>query len=195
MMTKIIIPSLMVATILVAGIFAFMPVEQASTVHTILQDTTGTWQTDSLTYTTATSGAAVAADFSITVDADGPFAINGIYVYWDDATLDENNDDSETITTTTCTVNDDQDDDVVYDITDVVLGGDDDAGDIIEQDLFEIMNLPTDAEAIVIDASDSFDCTMALDTDGTDTDGFIFTVFVTGFGPGDIDVTSTDSTP
>ena len=33
MMTKIIIPSLMVATILVAGIFAFMPIEQASTVH------------------------------------------------------------------------------------------------------------------------------------------------------------------
>src|SRR3989338_8606613 len=87
-MNKLAIPAILTATIMVAGMFAFMPVEQASTVHTTLQDTTGTWQTDSLTYTTATSGAAVAADFSITVDADGPFAINGIYVYWDDATLD-----------------------------------------------------------------------------------------------------------
>jgi len=38
-MNKIIIPSILVATILVAGIFAFMPIEQASSVHTTIQGT------------------------------------------------------------------------------------------------------------------------------------------------------------
>ena len=32
-MNKIAIPAILVATVMVAGMFAFMPVEQASTVH------------------------------------------------------------------------------------------------------------------------------------------------------------------
>jgi len=35
-MNKLTIPAILVATVMVAGIFAFMPVEQASTVHTTL---------------------------------------------------------------------------------------------------------------------------------------------------------------
>jgi len=35
-MNKLTIPTILVATVMVAGIFAFMPVEQASTVHTTL---------------------------------------------------------------------------------------------------------------------------------------------------------------
>jgi len=35
-MSKLIIPAILAATVLVAGIFAFMPVQQASTVHTTL---------------------------------------------------------------------------------------------------------------------------------------------------------------
>ena len=41
-MNKLIIPTILIATVLVAGIFAFMPVEQASTVHeTIIADIGG----------------------------------------------------------------------------------------------------------------------------------------------------------
>ena len=36
-MNKLAIPAILAATVLVAGIFAFMPVEQASTVHTVVQ--------------------------------------------------------------------------------------------------------------------------------------------------------------
>ena len=35
-MNKIAIPALLVATVMVAGMFAFAPVEQASTVHTTI---------------------------------------------------------------------------------------------------------------------------------------------------------------
>jgi len=38
-MNKLTIPAILVATVMVAGIFAFMPVEQASTVHTTIQGT------------------------------------------------------------------------------------------------------------------------------------------------------------
>lgn len=42
-MKKIIIPTILTATVLLAGMFAFMPVEKASTVHTTIQATTGTF--------------------------------------------------------------------------------------------------------------------------------------------------------
>ena len=38
LMNKFAIPAILVATVMVAGIFAFMPVEQASTVHTTIID-------------------------------------------------------------------------------------------------------------------------------------------------------------
>jgi len=38
-MIKYTIPTILIATVLVAGIFAFMPVEKASTVHTTIQGT------------------------------------------------------------------------------------------------------------------------------------------------------------
>ena len=37
-MNKIVIPALLVSTVMVAGMFAFMPVEQANTVHTTITD-------------------------------------------------------------------------------------------------------------------------------------------------------------
>jgi len=39
-MNKLIIPTILTATVLVAGMFAFMPVQQASTVHTTVQANT-----------------------------------------------------------------------------------------------------------------------------------------------------------
>jgi len=44
-MNKLTIPSILVATVMVAGIFAFMPVEQASTVHDTIQATSVQIQT------------------------------------------------------------------------------------------------------------------------------------------------------
>jgi len=38
-MNKLTIPAILVATVMVAGIFAFIPVEQASTVHETIQGT------------------------------------------------------------------------------------------------------------------------------------------------------------
>ena len=37
-MNKIIIPTLLIATVIAAGFFAFSPVEQASTIHTTITD-------------------------------------------------------------------------------------------------------------------------------------------------------------
>ena len=45
-MNKLTIPSILAATVLIAGIFAFMPVEKASTVHTSLGDKIDDVQTD-----------------------------------------------------------------------------------------------------------------------------------------------------
>ena len=39
-MNKLLIPTILTATVLIAGIFAFMPVEQASTVHDTIIDST-----------------------------------------------------------------------------------------------------------------------------------------------------------
>ena len=41
-MKKIVIPAILAGIVLVAGIFALMPVEKATTVHTTIQTTTGT---------------------------------------------------------------------------------------------------------------------------------------------------------
>lgn len=39
-MNRLVIPSILTATVLIAGIFALMPIEKASTVHTTIQATT-----------------------------------------------------------------------------------------------------------------------------------------------------------
>ena len=45
-MNKFAIPAILTATVLLAGIFAFSPVEQASTVHTTIQTAVGTQQAE-----------------------------------------------------------------------------------------------------------------------------------------------------
>ena len=48
-MNKLLIPSILAVTIIVAGIFAFMPIDEATTVHTTLQSSTAaTTQTTTL---------------------------------------------------------------------------------------------------------------------------------------------------
>jgi len=74
-MNKLMIPAILAATVLVAGIFAFMPVEQASTVHTTIQAST-THLVDTTVEATASGD-----NFLITCPAtsDGCI-INEIYV-------------------------------------------------------------------------------------------------------------------
>ena len=194
-MNKITIPVILTATVLVAGIFAFMPIDEATTVHTTIGRTLSS---DTLLFTTATEGAAVAADFTVEASG-GDVKLTGLYIWWDDATLDEANNDSEDITLTTCSLTSGiGDDDIVYDTTDVVLGGDDNAGDIIEQDVWNTIDSPSDpdkANGIYIESSQGFACTMENDTDGTGTDGFQFTVVAYGEGIGTVSITSTDTNP
>ena len=45
-MNKLAIPSILAATVLIAGIFAFMPVEKASTVHTGINERINAVDTD-----------------------------------------------------------------------------------------------------------------------------------------------------
>ena len=64
-MNKITIPALLLGVVMIAGAFAFMPVQEASTVHTTSATTLGA---DAIT-------AAKIADASITADQIGPNAI------------------------------------------------------------------------------------------------------------------------
>jgi len=79
---KIIIPAILTATVLIAGFFAFMPVEKASTVHVSIGQsqllaltatgvTPGTAATDTATWTIGQPFCVVAASFTPTVDAGG----------------------------------------------------------------------------------------------------------------------------
>ena len=70
-MNKIVIPAILVVTVLVAGIFAFMPIDKATTVHTTLQSAS-----DATTQTT-----------TITDDIADEVRDQDRYVYWNiDAT-------------------------------------------------------------------------------------------------------------
>ena len=48
-MNKLLIPTMLTAAILIAGVFAFLPIEQASTVHTTIINTLGGADNDDLT--------------------------------------------------------------------------------------------------------------------------------------------------
>ena len=75
-MNKLTIPAILVATVMVAGIFAFMPVEKASTVHTTITASTA----DIIQVVGTCSAADVSADCDLTVDiaATTPFTILGV---------------------------------------------------------------------------------------------------------------------
>ena len=71
-MNKYAIPTILVATVLVAGIFEFMPIQQASTVHTTLQNSQTVLDFLELTDTTI-----VAADV-YTLNCNGEMVVVGI---------------------------------------------------------------------------------------------------------------------
>ena len=71
-MNKIIIPSILAATILVAGMFAFMPVQKASTVHTTIQST--------ILQSVAKSDTDVATGDALTLTCTAPFVVHAINV-------------------------------------------------------------------------------------------------------------------
>ena len=67
-MNKLTMPAILVATVMVAGVFAFMPVEQASTVHTTIQGAGGTSLDDVLAASMITEVEAVSVTDSNTGD-------------------------------------------------------------------------------------------------------------------------------
>jgi len=67
-MNKLTIPTILVATVMVAGIFAFMPVQQASTVHTSAAFTENSIKYITLTDVCTAAGAAATECDNITVD-------------------------------------------------------------------------------------------------------------------------------
>lgn len=67
-MIKYTLPIMLVATVLVAGIFAFVPINEASTVHTTIQNS-------QLQIKTTTDTAAAAAGTVVTIDLDAPFEL------------------------------------------------------------------------------------------------------------------------
>ena len=79
-MTKLTIPAILAATIMVAGIFAFMPVEQASTVHTTIVADLG--RTSSVILDAATiadPGNSATSTVTVVQAATAGNVINGIY--------------------------------------------------------------------------------------------------------------------
>jgi len=75
-MNKLTIPAILAATVMVAGIFAFMPVEQASTVHTTVQGT----QTVIAEITAAqVDGTVLDGGATTTLTCGGPCIILGIH--------------------------------------------------------------------------------------------------------------------
>ena len=89
-MNKLTIPSILAATVLIAGIFAFMPVEKASTVHTGI----GTNQIEQIQKTLPTAGTTV----TLTITASTDTVINDIWADNTPTTGVENDFDVEAIT-------------------------------------------------------------------------------------------------
>jgi len=87
-MNKIAIPALLVATIMVAGAFAFMPVQQASTVHDSITDAVnGVGFYSDSTALTAANGSTDTNIYTMTVDE--PVILLGIEVTADCSNLQD----------------------------------------------------------------------------------------------------------
>ena len=85
-MNKTLIPALLVATIMVAGAFAFAPVEQASTVHLSGTVVSGTL-TSSATATPIILEGATADDFETTITPTDPTADRTVTLSDDSGTV------------------------------------------------------------------------------------------------------------
>ena len=72
-MNKFAIPAILVATVMVAGAFAFMPVEEASTVHTTVQGT-------QLNILVLTDNDNMDIDGQIEVECDRPFVLYTLFI-------------------------------------------------------------------------------------------------------------------
>ena len=81
-MNKFVIPSILTAIVLIAGIFAFMPVEKASTVHdeiiAAITGAVGSTTNDSLETDIAANAAAIAANAGAIADLDGDGDLNSV---------------------------------------------------------------------------------------------------------------------
>jgi len=78
-MNKLMIPAILVATVMVAGAFAFMPVEQAATVHTTIQASTTDVIVDSGNTKTIADGVSTSTQ-TITLTFTGDAVVTSIKV-------------------------------------------------------------------------------------------------------------------
>jgi len=81
-----IIPTVLASIILVAGMFAFVPIQDASTVHTIIQAGTSTVECET------TTNADVSDTTEITITADDDFILQAVYIEFDGGDDNENTD-------------------------------------------------------------------------------------------------------
>ena len=93
-MIKYAIPAILVATVMVAGMFAFIPVEQASTVHTTIQGSQAQMQQGEDDTDRISGGAAEASTVTIGTNNNTPFIVHSIIVCGtsDDGTGDDGDD-------------------------------------------------------------------------------------------------------
>jgi len=149
-MNKLTIPAILVATVMVAGIFAFMPIEQASTVHTTIS------RIATLTEDKTVDG----ADFTITC----PAASNGcriLDVYLVEREAGANDADINTITLT------------VDGADDIVLAVDGD-NTVVNDGAAEVNNIsgvtmPSNSVIVIdmdLDASVDFGLIVIVESDG-----------------------------
>jgi len=73
-MNKLVIPTILLATVMVAGMFAFMPVEQASTVHDTVRSNT----LEIIDVATTPANFDITDDDELRITSDNPFNIIGI---------------------------------------------------------------------------------------------------------------------
>jgi len=197
-MNKLTIPAILVATVMVAGIFAFIPVEQASTVHETIQDSQLQIKTTTDTVAITDGGATTAG--TVTINLGAPFQLIAF-------TIECNPGDPSTGTDTTfCEVGESMQ------ITTLAIDGQADAFDITmtvetgvstDDDPAVVLNLfGVDAEATAdasglpqfIGAADRIVIGFTTDTDAADVgdDGFTMTVRVTVITQGDTTVSAAE---
>jgi hypothetical protein len=81
-MKKIVIPAILTATVLLAGMFAFMPVEKASTVHTTILNSAG------VNSDTEAGDGDIDNDSMIQITGTEPFCVLALYIFETDAEVD-----------------------------------------------------------------------------------------------------------
>ena len=201
-MNKLTIPAILVATVMVAGIFAFMPVEQASTVHLSAAFLSNQNVIKTTTDSETPTGGNAALTRTVTIDLDAPFQLLAFTVECEPGDPSTGNDVAfceagESMDITSIAIDGQADANVIAMNIEPGVSTDDDPTIVLS--LFGV-----DAEATndaigvpsTIAAADRIVITLELDTDGIATadDSFVLTVRVTVLTAASTTLDATDIT-